>query len=152
MLGRFVTHSLPIIFFFFFGRPRGRGHSPSALSTRVKRTSARAHSLTHMHTHTHLNPLNNHGTSRFRFIVYYSLRFPAPLFVPSSRGPPSSPGNFMEPLKSTTIRIEGVGWPRCSIYTLSISCILAEKVRRVRVDDVFSGSSTFIVADAYGPS
>lgn len=150
MLGRFVTHSLPIIFFFFFRRPRGRGHSPSALSARVKRTSARAHSLAR--THTHLNPLNNHGTSRFRFIVYYSLRFPAPLFVPSSRGPPSSPGNFMEPLKSTTIRIEGVGWPRCSIYTLSISCILAEKVRRVRVDDVFSRSSTFIVADAYGPS
>lgn len=67
-----------------------------------KRTCARAR--------TTLSPpvllLNNHRTSQSRFIVYYSLRFSGPLFVPSSRDSPSSRGSFMEPLKSTTIRME----------------------------------------------
>lgn len=105
MLACFVTRSFYILKFFlslFLSPASGPGKVTVGPGCTRKRTCARAR--------TTLSPsvllLNNHRTSQSRFIVYYSLRFSGPLFVPSSRDSPSSRGSFMEPLKSTTIRME----------------------------------------------
>lgn len=112
--------------------PQGQEKSPSALGARVKGLVLARAQPSPPCSLSNNNHKNNHRTSQSRFIVYYSLRFSGPLFVPSSRDSPSSRGSFMEPLKSTTIRMEE-GRDRGSqesINFLSISsCIRVERER-----------------------
>lgn len=104
----FLSPSLPVSLF----SPRARKSQRRPWVHASKRTRVRARTTLFPPSPSSLLLLNNHRTSRGRdlsYIIPYDSS--APLFVPSfpppPRDSPSSRGSFMEPLKSTTIRMEG---------------------------------------------